>query len=182
MSLFCKFVVCRADERERIAPQMFAVQLWIRDGRQRDDGEFGSAVADEFVRGFGVDELDVQFDVGEALRKCFQHRCQPVQSDVVARGHREAAVDPAVEVAQHHFRVGEFAEQFERPRLEQRARLREVDPFADAVEQRYADAGFQRLDSFGDRGLGQVQLFGGAGKRSGLGDGDECLQFIPFHN
>ncbi len=68
-----------------------------------------AAAADQIVRGFGVDELDVEFDVGEALRECLQHRCESVQSDVMTRRHREATVDASMQIAQHHLRIGKLA-------------------------------------------------------------------------
>ena len=158
------------------------LQLRFGQRRQRDDSQFRAAAAHQFVSGLGVDELDVEFDIGEALGERFQHRREPVQPDVMAGRQREATVDAPVQVAQHHFGVGQFAQQLERARLQQRAGLRQVDALADAVEQRHADAGLERLNALGDRRLGEMELFRRARKRGVVGYRDEGSKFIPFHD
>ena len=68
------------DERERIVPQPFAVELRIWDRRERDDREFRAAVAHQVVSRFGVDERDVEFDIGESCENAFSigaSRCRP---------------------------------------------------------------------------------------------------------
>ena len=50
--------------------------------------------------------------------------------------------------------------------LQQCARFGQVDAFADAIEQRDADAGLECLDALGDRRLSEVQLLGRARKRA----------------
>lgn len=53
--------------------------------------------------------------------------------------------------------------------------------FADAIEQRRVDTGFELTDAFAHRGLGDVQFFGRERKRFELGDGKKGIDLIDLH-
>jgi hypothetical protein len=67
-------------------------------------------------------------------------------------------------------------------RLQQCACFGQIDPLADAVEQRYAHARFQRLDALGDRGLREMKLLGGARETTRGRLRRRGTEFIPFHD
>lgn len=50
-----------------------------------------------------------------------------------------------------------------------------------AVQQRQAQFGFQRLDAAAERGLGQVDLVGGARKGAVFDHGEQVLEFLEVH-
>ena len=54
------------------------------------------------------------------------------------------------------------------------------DAAAGAVEEVRSEIALELLDRFGHRRLGDRELAGGAGNRSGLGDGDEILELAEF--
>ena len=80
MSLGRERMIGGDGERERVVPQPFAAELRFRQRRECHHREFRATAAHQLVRRFGVDELDVEFDVVKRWENAFStgaRRCRP---------------------------------------------------------------------------------------------------------
>jgi len=75
----------------------------------------------------------------------------------------------------------EFAEDGAGAREKSFAGVGEADGAAEAVKETGAEFGFEFEDLLGERGLGDVGMFGGAGEAAGVGDGAEVAELVEFH-
>jgi hypothetical protein len=58
---------------------------------------------------------------------------------------------------------------------------RQPDAATEAVEQRHAQFGFQRVNLSGKRRLAQIHSIGSAGKAAGIGNADEGVQVAKIY-
>lgn len=61
------------------------------------------------------------------------------------------------------------------------AQIGEAHGAAEAIKEAAAEFGFEFLDLLGERRLGDVAFFRGAGKGGGVGDGAEVAELVEFH-
>ncbi len=149
--------------------------------RRRDQREVEFA-AGEFVEQPPRPLLrEVQLD--RRMRRV--ERAEHLGDEADAQGGRGAEAHPAAleagelgELAAHRLRVGEHAPGERQQRL---ARDRQRAAAAGAVEQLGAEILLERGDLAAQRGLGEVQLLGGAGEVAEPGDLDEAAQLLEVH-
>ena len=78
-------------------------------------------------------------------------------------------------------RCAASSEQLGRERHQLGAGARQRDRFARALEQLDAELDLERLDLLADRGLGDVELLGGAPEVQLAGDRHEVFELPEFH-
>ena len=90
----------------------------------------------------------------------------------------------AAEVAYLADRLGGFARRGHRAlgvRAQQAARLGQLEPAADAREQRHAELGLEPADLLGHARLGHEQALGGGGEGPVVGRGEEVRELLQRH-
>ena len=116
-------------------------------------------------------KLDARVPAAELGDRCAHVACAERQR----QGHFERTAQFAVFLRHGRFGFVEVGQDARATLVKAPAGLGQVQAACRTPEELYAEPFLQRRNPPADRGLGNVQTFGGRRKRTGFDDGDKCL-------
>jgi hypothetical protein len=162
------------------APDLVGGELATGDGQGKEGEVYGSGIEHvEQSRSYVFDDADV--NVGMAGGKCREAAGQKVGGDCRDDAESNVALEKPAGFLDFTLGIGNLLEDGLCARQEALASFGKADFPTETIDKFCAEFVLELADLLGERGLGDVGGFGGAGKTSSSGNGAEVPKLMKFH-